>query len=158
MTPENERQPVLFDMQPAVPSHADWTPPEHDLRGEDGPPTSPAAKPAPGPVRSRRTSSWRVRKHIHRRGRWRLSVQYWVLRKFADQGFITSSEIMRDADLHVQASARQRIRDCRARGLRIECDEFGDRCIWRISQQSRDVARQVVRRANLHSRSRPDGA
>ena len=76
-----------------------------------------------------------------------LSLQYQVISLFVQQGFIMSREILHHSDDHWRASAKQRIRDCVKFGLRIHCDDLGDRCIWRIDPNSRERARRLVARA-----------
>jgi len=145
---------LLFEVEERLPPHCihprrEKRPLAEDTESADnGPPRSSAQRavePAgltrpPLNPRRRRLRKWTRDKA----GKLVLSLQYQVIAMLAEQGFITSHQIIHHEDDHWRASAKQRIRDCRRFGLEIETDEMGDRCLWRIGTASRARARRLV--------------
>ena len=127
---------MLFEVEEVLPDHCIHPKHREAVRPSQG--DGPA--PRSSLVRHRRLRKWTRDKA----GNLVLSLQYQVIAMFADDGFITSYEIIHHEDDHWRASAKQRIRDCRLFGLEIETDEMGDRCLWRIGTASRARARRLV--------------
>ena len=127
---------MLFEVEEVLPDHCIH--PKH--REAAGPSLCDGPAPRSSFVRHRRLRKWTRDKA----GKLVVSLQYQVIAMFAEEGFITSYQIIHHEDDHWRASAKQRIRDCKRFGLEISTDEMGDRYLWRIGTASRARARALV--------------
>ena len=142
-----DAQPTLF---PTARAGNDM-PQGHTLRpsepANEGCPTG-ALSSRPDRRREAASSGRRLRKYDRRTGK--LTLQYRILKRLANRGQITSSELNRAGatDWHVQRSAGQRLRDVRSVfGLDLKRTTKDGVTTWSLGMGDRIRAKELVDQA-----------
>ena len=107
----------------------------------------PAGPSPAGPGHTLRPSARRLRKY-DRHGK--LTLQYRILKRLANHGRITSTELNRagETDWHVQRSAGQRLRDVRSVfGLDLRRTTRDGITTWSLGMGDRITARELITEA-----------
>ena len=80
-----------------------------------------------------------------------MTIQYVIVRCFANVGYVSSEVLLDSADWAIRASGKQRIRDCRSRyGMLVpfvpNADGIGGS--WVADHTDREIARSLIKEAD----------